>query len=47
MKNHIFLLLTLLFCWSQATQAQVQKAPDRFRGDGPHTQLIIRGIILI
>ena len=47
MQNQKFLFLTLLFFFSQTIFSQVQKAPDRFRGDGPHTQLIIRGITLI
>ena len=45
MKN-LLLLLTLCLL-AKITTAQVQKAPDRFRGDGPHSQLIIRGITLI
>ncbi len=45
MKN-LLSLLSLLFLY-QVLCAQVQKAPDRFRGDGPHPQLIIRGITLI
>ena len=28
-------------------QAQPRKAPDRFRGEGPYSQLIIRGVTLI
>ena len=47
MKNQKFLFFALLFFFSQTIFSQVQKAPNRFRGDGPHTQLIIRGITLI
>lgn len=47
MKNQKYLFFALLFFFCQTIFAQVQKAPDRFRGDGPHTQLIIRGITLI
>ena len=45
MKNLLLLLAFSFF--SQMAIAQVQKAPDRYRGDGPHSQLIIRGITLI
>ncbi|MFK7983996.1 MAG: amidohydrolase family protein [Saprospiraceae bacterium] len=31
----------------EATPKELRKAPDRFRGNGPHTQLIIRGVTLI
>ncbi|MBX2817594.1 MAG: amidohydrolase family protein [Saprospiraceae bacterium] len=41
-------LLALILCLVlPLANAQVQKAPDRFRGDGPWSQLIIRGITLI
>lgn len=46
-KNQKYLFFALSFFFHQTIFAQVQKAPDRFRGDGPHTQLIIRGITLI
>ena len=47
MKNiHLFLLSILLFSF-QTNFAQVKKAPDRQRGEGPFNQLIIRGITLI
>ena len=45
MKN-IYLLLMLL-AWANLTFGQVREAPNRYRGDGPHEQLIIRGITLI
>lgn len=40
-------LLFLLICSSIDLFAQVQKAPDRKEGDGPFSQLIIRGVTLI
>ncbi len=40
-------LLFLLLCSSVSLLAQVQKAPDRKEGDGPFSQLIIRGVTLI
>ena len=46
-QNQKYFFFVLLFFSCQTIFAQVQKAPDRFRGDGPHTQLIIRGITLI
>ncbi len=46
-QNQKYFFFALLFFIYQTSFAQVQKAPDRFRGDGPHTQLIIRGITLI
>jgi len=36
-----------LFLTSTSLIAQVKPAPDRVRGDGPHSQLIIRGVTLI
>ncbi|MCH2082399.1 MAG: amidohydrolase family protein [Saprospiraceae bacterium] len=45
MKN-IYLLLMLL-AWVNLAYGQVREAPNRYRGDGPHEQLIIRGITLI
>jgi hypothetical protein len=41
-----FLLCCLIFVGFHAF-AQVQKAPDRKEGDGPYSQLIIRGVTLI
>jgi len=41
-------LLTFLFLFSiNFLFAQVEKAPPRAEGDGPHSQLIIRGVILV
>ncbi len=37
-------IFTITFC---SLTAQVKPAPDRVRGDGPHSQLIIRGVTLI
>ncbi|MGI8582829.1 MAG: amidohydrolase family protein [Chitinophagaceae bacterium] len=37
--------ISLLFCIN--TNAQIQKAPERKDGEGPWTQLIIRGVTLI
>ncbi len=48
-----WLFLAVLVFLSSAIFAQdakpkeLRKAPDRFRGNGPHTQLIIRGVTLI
>ncbi|HTE11499.1 MAG TPA: hypothetical protein VK645_11020, partial [Chitinophagaceae bacterium] len=42
-----FLLLTCILFFSLLLTAQVKKAPDRKEGEGPWTQLIIRGVILI
>ena len=44
--KYLLKVLTLLF-FSQQIQAQVLKAPDRARGEGPWPQLIIRGVTLI
>ncbi|MBX2926709.1 MAG: amidohydrolase family protein [Saprospiraceae bacterium] len=41
------LLLSFLLCSFYLLPAQVQKAPDRKEGEGPFTQLIIRGVTLI
>lgn len=46
MKKIIFLLLFVLFVQG-AAQAQVKPSPDRGEGDGPYSQLIIRGVTLI
>lgn len=40
-------LLPLLLILQLSIQAQVEKSPDRQRGEGPFNQLIIRGITLI
>jgi hypothetical protein len=45
MKNLCFLFLICLLATSLS--AQVEKSPDRNRGDGPYDQLIIRGVTLI
>ncbi|MEJ7675990.1 MAG: hypothetical protein WKF59_25645 [Chitinophagaceae bacterium] len=37
--------ISLLFCIN--ANAQIQKAPERKEGEGPWTQLIIRGVTLI
>ena len=44
MKN-LLPIIALFVCLNLF--AQVQKAPDRYRGDGPYTQLIFRGVTLI
>jgi len=42
------ILSTLLFFFfSASTFAQIEKAPDRVEGEGPFSQLIIRGVTLI
>jgi hypothetical protein len=41
------LILSLFFGFSFTLHAQVEKAPDRSEGDGPWSQLIIRGVTLI
>ena len=45
MKNQLLVLLFLSIY--QLSIAQVKDAPDRFRGEGPFEQLIIRGVTLI
>ena len=45
MKNIILIILTLFI--SNTIYSQIDKAPDRFRGEGPFDQLIIRGATLI
>ena len=42
-----FTLLTVLSFAQDEPPKELRKAPDRFRGDGPHEQLIIRGVTLI
>lgn len=44
MRKLFFLLLIVL---SIAVKAQIKKAPEVKEGDGPYTQLIIRGVTLI
>jgi hypothetical protein len=46
MRTRIFLLSISLFSFI-FLNAQVQKAPEKNEGEGPFTQLIIRGVILI
>lgn len=41
------LLLVIGVCVSSTLYAQVTKAPEVKEGDGPYTQLIIRGVTLI
>jgi len=43
-KNLLFIATTFsfLFCF-----AQIKKAPEKKEGDGPYSQLIIRGVILV
>ena len=45
-KLYSYLFLFLFFSTTNLS-AQVREAPDRFRGEGPYNQLIIRGITLI
>ena len=40
-------LLTLLLFCSASCLADVQSAPDRVRGEGPHERLILHGVTLI
>lgn len=46
MKKLLLLLLTSITIYSYG-QGQVKKAPEIKEGDGPHTQLIIRGVMLV
>lgn len=46
MKRILIALIVLFGCQINLL-AQTIKAPDRFRGEGPYSQLIIRGITLI
>jgi len=47
----LFLIAVMLFSTisfaQDAKPKELRKAPDRFRGNGPHSQLIIRGVTLI
>ncbi len=45
--KHCFTILSYFLLLGPTLWAQVETAPDRYRGDGPHQQLIIRGITLI
>jgi hypothetical protein len=44
---HKFIYLFFLLVLSGSVLAQVKKSPDRKEGDGPYSQLIIRGVTLI
>jgi hypothetical protein len=44
MKKYLFIILSFLMA---DVTAQVKKAPEVKEGDGPYTQLIIRGVMLI
>lgn len=46
MRKLITLCLLTVSCWAVA-QSSIKKAPEIKEGDGPYTQLIIRGITLI
>ena len=46
MRTRLFLLSISIFSFSILI-AQIQKAPEKNDGEGPYTQLIIRGVILI
>lgn len=41
------LITTLLICLTTLANAQIKKAPQRQEGEGPWSQLIIRGVMLI
>ena len=45
MKNIILVILSLFI--NNIIYSQINKAPERFRGEGPFNQLIIRGATLI
>ena len=47
MHKHIYLLIVLLLTPSFAYSQEVLKAPYRSEGEGPYSQLIIRGVTLI
>ena len=42
----IFLVIFTLFIYHNS-KCQIEKAPERFRGEGPFNQLIIRGATII
>ena len=46
MKKVMLLAVSLISCYAYA-QTLVKKAPEVKEGDGPFTQLIIRGVTLI
>src|SRR5258706_15811768 len=46
MRIRLFLFSIAFFSFS-LLQAQIPKAPEKKEGDGPFTQLIIRGVIMI
>ena len=46
MKNILFLTLIILFNYTSLV-SQIKEPPERFRGEGPFNQLIIRGATLI
>jgi len=45
--NRIFLFLLVSIFFTSETFGQVSKAPDRVRGEGPFSKLIIRGVTII
>jgi len=47
MRHTRFPIVLFLLFISLGLLSQVKPAPDRVRGDGPHSQLIIRGVTLI
>ena len=47
MKNHSWLIVSAFLLIVFTTKAQIPKAPTRAEGDGPWSQLIIRGVTLI
>ena len=49
LKNIEMKLISILFIliFTCSLRAQVEKAPDRVRGEGPYSQLIIRGVTLV
>jgi hypothetical protein len=47
MKKHVLLALAMGLLFGNLLLAQVKKSPDRKEGDGPYSQLIIRGVTLI
>ena len=47
MKNHSWLIVSAFLLIVFTAKAQIAKAPTRAEGDGPWSQLIIRGVTLI
>ncbi|HMQ01230.1 MAG TPA: amidohydrolase, partial [Cyclobacteriaceae bacterium] len=43
----VFILFSAALVYLHSVQAQVEKSPSRAEGEGPYTQLIIRGVTLI